>query len=223
MSRASKSNTAVLDTPNGEAVHDQADDTQSPTSDHITRQADVFDNLEALRTSQEFATTAGVRKALTEIAVRRPAADWFCRVHPDPSYRLTTSVLDLPSDKTVYLVVPALRSAPKIGSLLVDRLLVTAINRDGELFLWPVKLNRADGKENRWNSTAMEAVNMAVSEWTRMSSNPQGFYDKFPAEGLIPDPIWSELSFSEILRLAFKDNLIDRLDHPVLKRLRGEV
>jgi hypothetical protein len=29
------------------------------------------------------------------------------------------------------------------------------------------------------------------------------------------------LSFQELLRIAFRDRLIDRLDHPVIKRLRG--
>ena len=30
-------------------------------------------------------------------------------------------------------------------------------------------------------------------------------------------------AFSEILRLAFRSNYIDTLEHPVLRRLRGEV
>ena len=37
----------------------------------------------------------------------------------------------------------------------------------------------------------------------------------------IPDPDWPELSFAEIFRIAFKDRLINSLDHPVVKRLRG--
>jgi hypothetical protein len=33
---------------------------------------------------------------------------------------------------------------------------------------------------------------------------------------------WPELKFSDWLRLAFKGYTIDRLDHPILKRLRVE-
>ena len=41
------------------------------------------------------------------------------------------------------------------------------------------------------------------------------------AADTIPDPEWPTLSFQELLRIAFRDRLIDRLDHPVIKRLRG--
>ena len=40
-------------------------------------------------------------------------------------------------------------------------------------------------------------------------------------KGNIPDPIWPELSFDAIYRIAFKDRVIRSLDHPVVKRLRG--
>ena len=48
-----------------------------------------------------------------------------------------------------------------------------------------------------------------------------GAYEIFEAEGSIPDPIWPELSFDAILRIAFKDRVVRSLDHPVVKRLRG--
>ena len=41
------------------------------------------------------------------------------------------------------------------------------------------------------------------------------------AESAIPDPIWPDLSFEKIYRIAFKDRLINSADHPVIKRLRG--
>jgi hypothetical protein len=43
----------------------------------------------------------------------------------------------------------------------------------------------------------------------------------FAAAATIPDPVWPELSFQELLRIAFRDRLVDRLDHAVIKRLRG--
>ena len=38
----------------------------------------------------------------------------------------------------------------------------------------------------------------------------------------IPEPVWPTESFEEIVKIAFRDKLIDRPDHPVIKRLRGE-
>ena len=50
-----------------------------------------------------------------------------------------------------------------------------------------------------------------------------GAYDIFEATANIPDPVWPELSFTDILKIAFRDKLIDRPDHPVIQQLRGTV
>ena len=46
-------------------------------------------------------------------------------------------------------------------------------------------------------------------------------YEIFQAENKIPDPEWPEQSFAELLRIAFRDRLINTTDHPAVKRLRG--
>ena len=38
----------------------------------------------------------------------------------------------------------------------------------------------------------------------------------------IPDPEWPDLPFNQLLRIAFKNRVVDSLDHPTLQRLRGE-
>jgi hypothetical protein len=37
----------------------------------------------------------------------------------------------------------------------------------------------------------------------------------------LSEPEFPELTLNQILRIAFKDRIIDRLDHPVIKKLRG--
>jgi len=37
----------------------------------------------------------------------------------------------------------------------------------------------------------------------------------------LPEPIWPEKSFNEILKIAFQDKYIQTLDHPVIRRLKG--
>jgi hypothetical protein len=66
---------------------------------------------------------------------------------------------------------------------------------------------------------------MAVKGWIRITANMSlGAYEIFEATSKqIPDPQWPELAFQQILRVAFKDRFITALDHPVLRRLRGEV
>ncbi len=55
-----------------------------------------------------------------------------------------------------------------------------------------------------------------------MANMGAGTYDVLEARGQFPDPVWPEVTLEKLLELAFKDRFIDNLDHPVLKRLRGE-
>ena len=48
-----------------------------------------------------------------------------------------------------------------------------------------------------------------------------GAYDIFTAEGNLKEPEWPELSLDELLNIAFKNKIINRLDHQVLLQLRG--
>jgi hypothetical protein len=51
-----------------------------------------------------------------------------------------------------------------------------------------------------------------------------GGYDVYVAigEGL-PEPVFPEKPLADLLRLGFKDRIIDRVDHRVVQQLRGEV
>jgi hypothetical protein len=44
-----------------------------------------------------------------------------------------------------------------------------------------------------------------------------------PRRPPFPDPEWPQLGFWELIKIAFRDHLVDRIDHPVIKRLRGQV
>jgi hypothetical protein len=49
-----------------------------------------------------------------------------------------------------------------------------------------------------------------------------GAYDIFEAEATLSEPEWPELGFWDLIRIAFKDHLITNLEHPVIRRLRGQ-
>ena len=117
--------------------------------------------------------------------------------------------------------------APELWSELqneiVPKVLFTAMTRQGDLFVWHIRLPDVDGKLHEWNKSALEAAKHAETKWVRIAANQSvGAYDVYEAIGEIPDPNWTGLSFQEIIKIAFKGKIIDSLDHPVLKRLRGE-
>jgi len=195
-------------------------DSNSPvTTDR--QKTDPFDPSR-LRLSQDFAATVGVKKALITVPVRKPSKQEFVRVHPNEAYRLETAVLELKEERETYLVEPSLW--PELPSELTPKVLFTTMNRQGVLTLWPVRLPGEDGRLDEWNASALEAAEMARRHWVRVVANMGlGAYEVYEATGNLPDPIWPELTFSEILKVAFKGRYITEIDHPVIRRLRGEL
>ena len=184
--------------------------------------ADPFDPA-ALRLSQDFAASLGVKKALLTVPVRKPDKSWFVRVHPDPDYRLNTVVIELKDEREIYLVAPSLWPELSTEATFSPRALFTAVNRQGVVFLWPVRLPDANGKLDDWNRSALEGVQLAQKDWVRVSANMSlGAYDVMVATGSLSEPMWPQEPLGDLLGVAFKDRYIDKADHPVLKRLRGE-
>jgi hypothetical protein len=184
---------------------------------------DVFDNIEKLRLSQDFQKTAGVKKLLTKVPVRKPHPQTYVRVHSDPTYRGAFAVIELKEDRETYLLTPEVAMSLPGEYMMVT--LYTAITRQGDLFLWPNRLPGEDGRTMEWWRSGDEAATHAMKEWVRVKANmAMGYYDMWGPEGKIDDPVWPELTYKQILRIAFKGLTIlppGHLDHPVIKRLRG--
>ena len=52
-------------------------------------------------------------------------------------------------------------------------------------------------------------------------SSPDMPYEIAVAESVMAEPVWPELSFQELVRIAYRDRMVTSLDHAVVKRLRG--
>jgi hypothetical protein len=182
-----------------------------------------LDNLSALRLDQSYADTVGVKKLLTTVPVRKPNRQDFVRVHPDPAFRLTpAAIIEVKEDREVYLVMPAIAQQLP-GEFNVATLYVT-INRQGTLHMWPVKLPTPEGRQNEWHRSAAEGAERAMMKWVRITSSMSlGAYEIFEANGDLPEPVWPDFSFQEILKIAFRDRIVDRPDHPLVQRLQGIV
>lgn len=185
----------------------------------VTTPSNPFDPSR-LRLSQNFADAVGVKRALLTIPVRKPGRQDFVRVNPDEGYRLETAVLELKDERETYLVDPGLWA--ELPGEIVPKVLFTAQNRQGVLFLWPIRLPGEDGRHDEWNRSALEAADLAQTQWVRVAANMGlGAYEVYTATGDLPKPEWPETDFREILRVAFKDRFITSMDHPAVRRLRG--
>jgi hypothetical protein len=208
--------------PNVQA-NGQHDSLPPSGADVAKPEADPFD-VASLRLSQDFASAVGVKPLLKTVPVKKPSKEWFVRTHPDPAYQMSTAVLELKEDRETYLVSRELWPLLADEKTFSPRLLVTAINRQKVLFLWPIRLPGSDGKIDDWSRSAMDAADEARSRWVRVTSNMSlGAYEVAVASGHVADPVWPDNAFQEIIKIAFRDKMISDWDHPVLKRLRGEV
>ncbi len=176
-----------------------------------------------LRLSQDFSAAVGVRKALLTVPVRKPSKEWFIQTHPSADYRIQTAVLELKEDRETYLVDPSLWPELSTESTFGPRAIFTAITRQGVVFLWPVRLPGPDGKLDDWNQSSLDAAAMAQGRWLRVAANMAlGAYEVFEASANLPAPEWPEVSFEQLLKVAFGKRYVDSLDHPILQKLRGE-
>ena len=184
----------------------------------IPASTDPFD-LESLVLDQNFAEEGGVVKLLKTLPIRRPSAQDFFRTHPSEEYRKNLYCIELKDDRECYLVRRELASE-LIGEA-IGKTIFTVINRQGIVSLWPITIPPG-GRTNEWWRSARESAELATKKWTRIKANMGlGAYDIYEAQGRIPEPEWPDLPFQELLRIGFRDRIIDRTDHPVIHRLRG--
>jgi hypothetical protein len=192
----------------------------SMAANPVTETADEFD-ISKLRLNQEFLGTAGAKKLLVTVPVGRPKKQDWIRVHPNPEFRGPYAVIELERDKERYLITPEIAAA--IPTEIRTEMIYTVINRQRVISLWPVGLPAPDGRWNEWHRSATAAAEKAMEEWIRVVSNTSlGAYEPIPAPAKYPDPEWSEYTFQDLLRIGFRERIISKFDHPVLKHLRGE-
>ena len=197
-------------------------DSDNPSPLQSNEGASRFDPRR-LRLSQDFDQMAGVTKVITTVPVRRPDPMSFVRVHPDRAWSLVGALLlERVDGQESFLVDPVLHD--EVAAVAKLKILFTAITRQGVLFLWPVGMTGPDGRSNSWNDSAQRAADMARKQWVRVNSNQGlGAYEVVVPNAELPVPEWPDLSLEQILELAFRDRFIDSVDHPVLRKLRGEV
>jgi hypothetical protein len=152
----------IMQKPNFQSVNTPASQTDTESA------PDPF-APENLRLSQSFAEMANVKKVLTTVPVRKPGPQDFVRVRDGAEFRANFPMIDLKDDREEYIVTKDL--VPELLGEIVNKTLYLAINRQGTVFLWPVRLPTPDGKDLDWWRSAREAAEHATTKWVRVKSN----------------------------------------------------
>ena len=187
-------------------------------------QDDVTFDLDALRSASP-QSAIPVTRVTTHVPVRRPDRRDFFRVHPSADYVSNGWTLDHDDGQqlTTYWVKPAMR-AELVEELRLVRIF-TCLNRRRTTFLWPIRLpNETDSRGSAWHESALEVAEVAKKSWVRMMGNRDlGAYEYVIAQADLGDPQWPEISFLTLLERAFLGKVIDTVDHPVVRDIRGDL
>lgn len=184
--------------------------------------ADPFD-ISKLRMSDDTLLTAATSSVVATVRVAKPDKARFIRVHPGDSYSLAVKLLEGQDGQEFYLVDKSLEPELAEEPTVSTRLLVTCLTRQGEVFLWPLRLPHPDGREDTWSRSALVAAKRARMKWIRViSSWPNKKYEMREAAEYDEEPEWLVPPFEELLKKAFAGKRITDVSHPKIRELRGE-
>lgn len=178
-------------------------------------------NLRNLRLSQDYEDMADVTKAVTAVSIGKPHYQTFFRVHPE--WQAGYPVFEKKQEgKNEFFIVDT-KAVPELASEVTPRLIVPLITRDGSLYVWPLRVGTPEKEADLAARSAYAGMQKARSSWVRLKWTGREFHC-FVAKGKdLPGPEWPDITFDEMIDLAFAGQVIDTPNHPVVKTLNGEL
>jgi hypothetical protein len=159
------------------------------------------------------------RKQQTVIPVRKPSKKQFVRTHSSPDFRAESmpTIVDEATGE-VYLLAADFDLPADIENKVDKVNMAAAITADGSLFIWFYK-----NSTNSWSESARIAIHEASRRWVRVlpDKSSNGYLLESPMVAPA-EPVWPPMTFATILATAFGARFIDSLQHPQIKKLRGD-
>jgi hypothetical protein len=116
-----------------------------------------------------------------------------------------------------YIVAPDVAKQKQDEDTIRPVLIVRYVTMAGEEGLWPVKLDPPDGKSNRWNRSALNILEIAASgKWVRIVSLKKEYRHQVSRRTFEETPPkFSDRAFTDLVNEAFKDRIVDSLNHEI--------
>ncbi len=185
-----------------------------------SNQTPSVDEIKARRIPASYGATLGVKKILMNVPVGKPKKTQFFRVHPDSGMSFDVLLLEDKDNGDYYILNQEV--AQVLSSLVRPTTLRTGIDRNNNVFLIPVPLPGDDGKRNQWHQSLAQALQLAESNWIRMTANMHvGGYDVYQAESRLEEPEWPDTGMAKLIEVAFRGKVITTIDHPIVQSLQG--
>lgn len=179
-------------------------------------------NFEDFKLSQDFESMVGIKKEILVVPVRKPDRQAWFQAHQGEEWRMPFALIEMKEDRETYLVSPQIYNE-LIGEC-IPKYLFCCQTRQGIIFLWSIKMPGPDGRLDQWNQSALQIVTEYAGRWIRVVANlALGAYEVYTSEAEFPPPVWPSEGFHSLLKKAFRGKIVESLDHPIIKRLRGQI
>ena len=178
-------------------------------------------DLDSLRLPTNYASAVQVETLLVTVRVGKPPKTSFFRTHRDQNmvFECYSYEQKVPQQEC-YIVLPSV--VPTLREHVKPVRLYTCIDRNNVVFLMPVTLPDENGERHSAHEEREFAAEHAKDHWTRILwDKTQGRYQILKAGGSLPDPIWPNVSITELIEIAFRNKIIKSSDHPVVQTLQG--
>ena len=127
----------------------------------------------------------------------------------------------LPYERSQYMVFPEVAS--QFPELVKPVRIVSAVTREGNPYLWPLRLPAEDGRVDNWANSALEIAEIAKKTWVRINPNmAAGCYLAFKAPTIKTKPAFLNMKFEDMIQKAFRDFVITDLEHPIAREMLGD-
>lgn len=190
----------------------------APSGNHVASKFDpkLYRQVQNVRMDENLGVA---RKMQTVIPVRKPSKKQFIHAHPSAEFRADNMpTIEDETTGEIYLLAADLEFPADIENKVDFLNLAAAITTDASVFLWHYK-----NSTNSWSESARIAIREASRRWVRVipDKSSNGYILEQPVVQP-PAPTWPSLSFAEMLEVAFGARYIDSLNHPLVKKLRGD-
>ena len=158
--------------------------------------------------------------------VRRPANDEFIMVSRVPEHCFPAFLYEDPILGECY-IPKSTRNAGWLGNRERPVQLQVYVTVLGEECLWPIPLPRPTVRDNPYSIMQREHASAMLTRepptWASIRSNTAiKTYEITWAAGDLGAPKFTGRALADMLKAAFsRDRIIDRFEHPALRRLRG--
>ena len=182
-------------------------------------------NLDRVKAKASQQSVVGVTTEYTVIPVRNPKPDEFYRVTPGEEYSANINILQMKTDNEWYLVDEDILPEIQLESQLKVMQLYVCVTQNSTPFVCLIPLPDSDGRLNSWHESGHKSMEEAKSFWVRRQADRSngGYLITKAINSMLPDPKWPSEPLEDLIEKAFDRYYIDKIDHPVLRRLRGEV